>query len=264
MELTIGSLKVGSRIQLGKYGVYGTQPRPIDWLKATDDNKFITEHVIDFLAFDAKELMNQENGYDVIGNYNYDLSNIRQFLNSEEENWYLPFHEHDAPPRRGFTYRHLSYEEHCGFLNHFSDYEMASISGTIDLPSVYEVVGENRFKLFKRKGVRPTATDGMWRAPSKWHSGDYEDGSFVEFWLRDASYEGEYRDWVYAGIIDRRGSVSHASPCGAAGVRPICVIRPDTKIEIGENGTFVISPFEVDHSNESYTNEELMMFLGLR
>lgn len=265
MELTIGNLKVGSRIQLGAYGVTGMDEQPIVWLKATDDNKFITEHVIDYLAFDAREPNNTANGCDIAGNYDYDLSNIRQFLNSDEEHWYNPCHEYDTAPNGGLTTSHISYERHYGFLNRFKDYEIASMINAIDLPSVHEIVGEDRFKIFKRKGVRPTATEMMWSAPRKWMAGDYTDGSFVEFWLRDACYQEPYARYKLSGIIDRCGYVSSRAPREGAGVRPVCCIRADTKIDIGEDGIFVISPFEVMHeAYESYTNEELMMFLGLR
>lgn len=265
MELTIGKLKVGSRIQLGAYGVTGMYKQPIVWLKATDDNKFITEHVIDYIPFDAREPENMEYGCNHIGNYEYGISNIRQFLNSDEENWYFPYHEYDAAPEIGNTNRHLAYDQHHGFLNHFKDYEIASIVNMVELPSAEDIIGDNRFKIFKRRGVRATAIDGMWRAPGKWQAGDYTDSSFVEFWIRDRSRELTYYHRTYAGIIDRCGSVSSKPPCNGAGVRPVCDIRPNTKIDIGEDGIFVISPFEVDHNmNESYTDEELMIFLGLR
>ena len=139
--MTIEELKVGSRVMFGNYGVNSDRTYPIWWVKATKDCDFITESVLDYLMFDAKEPNNGDYGCRNYGNPNYNLSNIRQFLNSEDEDWFIPQHAADNWPnsRRqdslasygdpGGTYR-----DHHGFLRHFEDLFRTSInSAMIDL-----------------------------------------------------------------------------------------------------------------------------------
>lgn len=129
--MTIEELKVGSRVMFGNYGVDSDRAYPIWWVKATKDCDFITESVLNYLMFDAKEPNSGDYGCRNYGNPNYNLSNIRQFLNSEDEDWYIPQHAADNWPNNrrqdslasygdpGGTYRH-----HHGFLRHFEDYEI--------------------------------------------------------------------------------------------------------------------------------------------
>ncbi len=86
----------------------------------------LTEHVIGVRALDAAE-SGPEGRYPFeqsgkFGNNNYLLSNLNQWLNSAEQDWYKPQHDRDTPP----TVERLRYGEHpyldeSGFLCRFSD-----------------------------------------------------------------------------------------------------------------------------------------------
>ena len=86
----------------------------------------LTEYVIGVRALDAAE-SGPEGRYPFeqsgkFGNNNYLLSNLNQWLNSAEQDWYKPQHDRDAPP----TAEHLRYGEHPyldepGFLCRFSE-----------------------------------------------------------------------------------------------------------------------------------------------
>lgn len=47
MDTTVGALKVGAQLVMGKYGVDKDNPYPIVWLKGNPNCDFITEKAID-------------------------------------------------------------------------------------------------------------------------------------------------------------------------------------------------------------------------
>ena len=261
--MTIEELKVGSRIMLGNYGVNSDRAQPIWWVKATKNCDFITESVLDYLMFDAKEPRSEDYACRNYGNPNYSVSNIRQFLNSEDEDWYIPQHANDNWPnsRRQDSVASYGdpsgiYRDHHGFLRHFDDYEIEALASQIELPAFQDVNKYNpdRFELFKKKGIRPHATSDMiWRMPNC-HFDDY---SFIDFWTQDQNGEK-------VKICDRTGNASTKSAAMAGGLRPKCKIKGDIEVEPSANAEgFLIVPFEVKSDNV-ITDEELLAFLGLR
>ena len=50
MDTTVGALKVGTQLVMGKYGVDKDSPHPIVWLKGNPNCDFITEKAIDYSA----------------------------------------------------------------------------------------------------------------------------------------------------------------------------------------------------------------------
>ena len=56
------------------------------------------------------------------GNNRYELSNIHQWLNSAEADWFRPAHEFDEPPVNALLrYKEFGYAERPGFLSGFSE-----------------------------------------------------------------------------------------------------------------------------------------------
>lgn len=77
---------------MGAYGTRNDNPYPIVWLKGTPNGDFITQFALDVLGFDAQEPENTENrDARAVGNPNYGCSNILQFLNAQEENWFFSY-----------------------------------------------------------------------------------------------------------------------------------------------------------------------------
>ena len=103
---------------MGRYSVSkDADPAPIAWLKGTPNSDFITEFAVDYLPFDAMERENPSRQYYYSGNPDYTTSNLLQFLNSDQEDWYEPTHQYDAPPVRNNVndrYR-APYKDHYGF-----------------------------------------------------------------------------------------------------------------------------------------------------
>ena len=260
--MTIGKLKIGAPLAMGKYGVLNdAAPSQIIWLKGTPNNDFITQSAVDYLCFDAPE---PENNNTYIGNSDYRTSNLLSFLNSDGEAWYHPMHPYDAPPSRRVYARSEAYEGHYGFLYYFEEYELSSIQQTakeingevvtslVHLPSSIDIIGAARFKLFAKKGVRPKGTEDF--IQNKRMLG-FEYGSYVPFWLSDSGGNG------CASFVNRSGYSEVILPREESGVRPVCSIKPDTQVTQDEFGIYHIIPHHV-YQNVC-TDEELFAFLGM-
>ena len=81
----------------------------------------LTKHVIGVRALDAAEPGKKRRypyeSTDRFGSNNYLLSNLHRYLNSDEERWYAPAHELDAPPAaENLRYGEHPYENEPGFL----------------------------------------------------------------------------------------------------------------------------------------------------
>ena len=126
----LDSLSVGSTFTLGKYQVESEDPWDIEWeiVHQTDDYQIaMTKQIIDLRTFDAIEANNTNSDRSKKGNNNWSVSNIEQFLNSDQASWYSAQHTYDAPPSsancwhysNGTTYN--AYDTHKGFLYYWSD-----------------------------------------------------------------------------------------------------------------------------------------------
>lgn len=128
MPQNLSDLPIQSKIKLGKHQIKTETPQEITWIYLQNDHlgypagsaTLITEHIIDIRPLDANEIM------DSFGNPHYDLSNIRQWLNSDASygNWWQLTHENDSPPD-SFNLPEPSapYDQNAGFLYHFTDKE---------------------------------------------------------------------------------------------------------------------------------------------
>ena len=261
MDLTIAGLKNGARLVFGNYGV-GHAVHPITWLKTGRGTEFLSEFVLDILKFDNNERNNPQRDFYYHGNGSYEVSNIIQFMNSHEADWYEPMHDYDSPPgNAGNTYDMFGdYVNHTGFLHDFEDYELECLDGRIDLPTVANIIGtgrEARFPLFNRKGYRGRPTTDL-----VYNKGGHDmlEESFCEFWLSDATipHSAEY--------IGRDGAKRTTYANLRAGLRPKCRLKPDTKVEPLPDGSgFRIVPFvsTKPRSSKVCTNEEFLALMGL-
>ena len=227
MDTTVGALKVGAQLVMGKYGVDKDNPYPIVWLKGNPNCDFITEKAIDYLCFDAAE---ETGHYRRVNNAKYPVSNLFSFLNSDQMMWYHAMHDNDSSPGAFVRYSYARYEDHYGFLYFFEDHEIASL-----VRKEY-VVGENRVSSL----IRLPSIDS--------------DRGFMSFWLLD-DVETER-----AAISNRSGVLNRLTASSCSGVRPVCTLSPDTIVEQREDGVFFIKPFTTQNV---FTDEELFELLGM-
>ena len=260
MDLTIADLKIGAKLVFGNYGVTDVLD-PITWLKASKDNEFLSEFVLDILKFDAQERNNPNRDINWHGNGNYEQSNILQFMNSDEEDWYEPTHDYDVPPGIPNSGEDSTgnYVNHPGFLHEFEDYELECLDGRINLPTVANIFGAGgvpKFPLFNRKGFRgkPTADLVYGR-----YGHELNETSYCSYWLCDNAA-------VYtARCVDRAGCNRASYASSWEGFRPKCKLKPDTKVEALPDGSFRVIPFGATkpRSSKVCTDEEFMALMGL-
>lgn len=260
MELTVAGLKTGAKLVFGRYGCIDNV-YPITWLKAGKGTEFISEFVIDTLMFDSPERNSPARQFYYTGNPCYEVSNIFQFLNSSEEDWYNPMHQFDSPPGLTSATNGLrgTYTQHDGFLREFEDYEVECLDGFVGLPTTANIIGadgEARFPLFNRKGYRGRPSHDLVYNKGAQHNMGEE--SFCEFWLSDGNDK-------YVRYLDRGGRCGSTFASSCYGIRPKCKLKPDTKVELQADGTYRIAPFAVSESRSSNvcTDDEFMALMGL-
>lgn len=266
MDTTVERLKVGTPVIIGSYGVNNDEPHPVVWLKGSPNCDFITECAVDYLCFDAPERTGD--GRRNLGNPDYRMSNIHTYLNSDRDDWFRKTHEADAPPNNVFSNRAQSYRNHYGFLYFFEDYELDSLqmqqyvvdgetlSSLIRLPTITDILDDQlKLKLFSKKGIRPKATQDC--ADKKGRFGNFGWESYMNFWL--AGKQDGFRD--YALALSRSGYCERKYPRDCAGLRPMCRLKPETVVEVDENGTVRIKPYAL--KSETCTDAELFELLGM-
>lgn len=242
----------------GQYGVRAT-PRPITWLKADRSGEFLSEFVLDMLKFDSRELTNPDRRIYWGGSSDYGFSNLAQFLNSGEEEWYCPSHRYDSPPGDNGADRVGDYLHHVGFLHEFEDYEIDCLAGDISLPTVDNIYGRHgtpRFPLFNRKGFRGRPSADLVQNMMEYVGGQ---SSFSSFWLEDSATDSKVQ------CVDRSGGLSSISAASWCGVRPKCKLKLDTLVEKLQDGSFRVVPFVATGQNgpKTCTDEEFMTLMGL-
>lgn len=103
--------------------------------KEADRIKLIAKNIITTLAYDAAEPENTIGNISASGNSRWDLSNIRQWLNSDgtANSWFTSSHEFDVAP---------TYTNEPGFLTGFSSgTKQHFVTSTVStyLPTTYEI-----------------------------------------------------------------------------------------------------------------------------
>ena len=127
IPINFSTLTLGSTFNFGKYQVESEDPWSIEWeiVHQTDEYQIAqTKQIIDLRCFDAIESTNTDSGRKNYGNNNWQYSNIKQFLNSDQATWYSAQHSYDAPPNSSNVWNNYNpYDTHKGFLYYFSDEE---------------------------------------------------------------------------------------------------------------------------------------------
>ncbi|MCM3160980.1 DUF6273 domain-containing protein [Metabacillus litoralis] len=143
----ISNLPVGAKVRIGKFNWRGDED-PIVWTVASKDHwtkdsnyptnavTLVTDKIIGFMAYDAKEPDNANMDRARYGNARYRLSNIRQWLNTDKggNEWYVAqnipgqyhYNDRDTPPSEEYLdsyFRNYPYDNVQGFLGMFRDYE---------------------------------------------------------------------------------------------------------------------------------------------
>lgn len=211
IEGCLMSLPCGTKI---KYGAYNDSP--IIWTIVDKRHEgypkcsvtLQTYEPIGEMCFDSAEPNSSDSTIRFMGNSQYSISNIAQWLNKDSSagNWYAPQSDTDEPP---------NYADKPGFLNSFSSQEKnAILSTTLIIPTAYTAYESVLAKVFL-----PSAAEiGLSSEGDKYHrlnqyTGDY-DGFLTStswvchnnhahgFWTRTRNTQGSLicSDGVNTGI----------------------------------------------------------------
>lgn len=223
--MVINELPVGSVVRLGRYSLAHRSDNmfDIDWIKVSKQNDFISQKVLLGMLFDAAE------GW--TPNYDYSLSNIRQFMNSENINWFHPTHPNDRQQSWVMfeNYVRTDISKYAGLLYHFTDGEISLIEKQngdyLRLPTFKELNGG--FQYFKRHGRRSHPVEVYGNLSRD----NFKDTMFASYYVLGDEVHG-------LGEVDRMGQISHTSPARLSGVRPVCKLSGGTDVELIDGNTY--------------------------
>lgn len=260
MAKRISELPIGAKVKFGKYQVETETPQPIIWQIADKnhigypDNSvtLMTEKIIDLRAFDGKEPSNPDVNRASYGNNRYSLSNIRQWLNKSDLNWFNISHTYDTAPNNINTNYNTGYDTKSGFLSNFTSEELAVIldttlvldTPTIDgggsetiadkvfLPSKSELgfLGNDKLSLFKNTVNRVGCLTEQCFNNTKSTNKPNNILSNCFYWLRNIKDVSQSHTVICA--ISEFGSGGDFPSYGNIGIRPCCNIS--TEITVSE------------------------------
>lgn len=280
--LNLEDLPIGAKIKLGKHAVNNESPQDIIWLLAgwvQSDAVFITEKVIDARAFDGVEDGDPEvsESYRLNGDSRYPYSNIHQWLNSSDIDWWKPTHDFDTAPDSQHVDGGAQYATRPGFLSNFSEKEKSLLlgkitqcyryysnsgnvvyagydaSGKVFLPSIKEInVGgkysDECWEYFRDKTSNAFPTAQM-ATNNQLKNAVVNTSNYYRYWTRDA--HGDEIGWASIVVNDPNTgqTLVGAASCKRStdgGVRPAIYLDPWTKVSdtTDSDGCYQIIPNE--------------------
>ena len=225
----------------------------------------MTEDIIALKCFDGKESTNPSTDRQSYGNNRYKYSNLLQWLNKSDANWYAAQHAYDAPPSAANVWETSGtkvnpYDTEAGFLTGFSsDFKnkLVEVSKTTALNTVTDGGGSETVtnKIFLLSNTEVGLANENSVAEGTLYEFFTDDPSRVAYcnqktidnsnypsdpttvqgwywWLRtpNASYS------TYARSVRSDGTLGNGYAYGGdGGVRPACSIPADTLVEADPN-----------------------------
>ena len=267
---TLGSLKVGSRIkvshsEMGNIEFFIADKDHVDYPE--NSTTLLTEKLITFRCFDAKEPNNSVSDRKFYGNNKYSVSNIDQWLNSSASagQWYSARHSADQAPDNDHVWENYNeYDQDAGFLAGFDSAFVAALKDTTIKVVLNTVVDGGGYESITRKFFLPSRaelfgasensimegsllsyfsanTNAIRVAVASEYAAAHSEisrtaGAAWRYFLRTP--ESSYSYKVYDVFTD--GSGNSNAVYGSNGVRPLCNLSSDTVVseEPDENGYY--------------------------
>lgn len=254
---TLKTLPIGSKIVDPKTKYYG---QPIVWIIADKNHEgypantvtLISEKILCFKCFDAKEPRNINSLVRSRGNNNYRNSNLLQWLNSGSSNWYRAQHGADEPPSANYSENNKNcYDKEPGFLYNFSsDFKNAmmltnlktvksgangseTVTSQVFLASNTEVglANENgivegtKFPIFNDNSSRKAYPSAEAINEDEYKYTTMGTSNSWYYWLRTPVFSSSYS----TRFISSNGSLDYTNAVsGSTGVRPLCNVKDDS------------------------------------
>ena len=253
MAQLLSNLPIGALVKFGSHSVGSEAAQPIIWMIVDKNHSgypsnsitVITEKIIDLRAYDGSETTSS------MGNKDYKLSNIHQWLNSAAGAgaWYSPTHVNDAPPNNSNVTVNTGYESRPGFLYHFTNDERRVILPTtlkaqlaedvsstftakVFLPSKWEVLGSSEYadgssklSYFSTGDLRAKITEQAFTYTSC--TANYRPTDINAYWSYHTRSTADTTQRVITELGKSSGNYAYN---GDIGVRPLMNLSPSTKI----------------------------------
>jgi 3D (Asp-Asp-Asp) domain-containing protein len=244
MAQLISNLPIGAKVKFGKHQVGSETPWDITWIIVAKNHTgypsnsvtLFAEKCLDALQFDASEL-NSTNSSWWYGNNRYSISNIDQWLNSPDTNWYVSRHTVDSPPdytnRKGFLYHFTDRERsvilsstiRCGLSTAYTG-EYEDITRKIFLSSISETEdsdgnGVREGSQWAIYGRNPDMKCGMFepaRINSTFSGKPISSSGFIDWWTRSSFTIGSSAD---GRCYNTNGYMTQTHVNTVAGIRPV-------------------------------------------
>lgn len=254
------SLSLNDTFYLGKYQVASETPWDIEWEIVHQESDYqiaMAKQIIDLRCFDATESSNSDSNRQKYGNNNWGVSNIEQWLNSDQSNWYSAQHSADAPPSSVNVWQSNSigynpYDTKPGFLYYWTDEEKAVLqdmtltlanntvtdgggsyiwTGKIWLPTYTQMTGSQnnnisegtKFSKFTNKNSRIKTIHAMCAANNKYCiDNGFVEGKALYYWMSSALPSSSYSSQL---VYSDGASASSYAYNGHYGLAP-CIRIP--------------------------------------
>lgn len=254
MAQNLSNLPIGAKIKFGKHSVNGETAQPITWLVVAKNHSgypsnsvtLLTERIIDMRCFDASEPTSPNSDVKEYGLGRYELSNIRQWLNSNAPTgWFTSKHTYDQAPNGSYVTGRTEYAGRPGFLNTFTSVEHNAILSTpiiyhdyqdgfrtlndkIFLPSFKEISGTdsgnmalegNMWSYFGSNSSLCALTQQAYTNSMSTTKTDPNTGKW--FWMTRSSVRDSGNDRIYTIHNSTSGGYQRFRPNdGTVGIRP--------------------------------------------
>lgn len=239
----------------------------------------ITDKVIAMGAMDAPEPDSPVENFQITGNNDYILSNLHQWLNSDQKNWFTKTHEYDTPPSEEYLsirptlydpIGHNAYDQKPGFLCRFResfrsricksmipcadpvDSSVKTYEALFFCPSAAELglrtgtaaEGEE-LPLFKDFCMRYACPSEECLTESEWFPAYFRSHRMFWYWLRTPNPKTR----GFTAYSHFTNPFSYKFVCSPwLGIRPMVSLKGDTPVS-DEMSAFGVHRFETEEVN---------------
>lgn len=237
--MKISEIPVGKVLYFGRFRANErVHPVELRWMKASEQNAFFGTSLLGSFCADAQEPENESRDRRERGSNFFPQTNICQYLNACQPDWYMPQHETDRIDE--------TLKNRPGFLTLFDPWER-------DLIVPHEVITVVPAG-FRRKYGETVKTTMKVSLPSKSQAGldlDHTEGEPLTI-FKTGEYKASNfltRTAVHSGLcaINARGSCINHSPAGTHSIAPLLYLNGDHEVvfDDAEHVYLLVPPQEI-------------------
>ncbi len=236
--MKISEIPVGEYLAFGQFRRSGDlKPFGLLWRKGSTLNEFYVQDGIGKFCADAQEPENESRDRRERGSNFFPQTNICQFLNSAEDNWYKPQHDSDTVDN--------TLKNNPGFLRSFEEWERKLI-----IPHEVVTSVPAGFKRKYGEQVKTTLKVSMLSRSQIFGGEDLTEGEQLEVFARGTTIADLLtRSAVNTGFyaIDRRRKLTNQCPALECNIVPFLRLDGDYPVEFNPawNYHYVLPPEEV-------------------